>query len=474
MSITDVMMPYSRWHTAHYVPVGLPSSPFVLDPCLPPPLYVDIDIIEASSSQSYPCSGCVGSALVGHPLLGYVVSYTLHNLCCGLKSLECGAMDRHPRASVSTLGTSPDKMENRPSSPLRTSAVNMASSGEIQGASIDLRASEASVTPRSWIPESQPRLRNSLSPYRISDFEVHRILGIGTSGRVYLVRSKYNLLFYVIKVLSKRKFVEEGRTSHARNERALLHAVDHPLIIKLWGAFQDTANLYMLHRFPEPTAKFYAAEVALALNYLHSLDIIYRDLKPENILINRDGHIKLADFGFAKSCNTVTYTFCGTSEYMAPEIVRQAPYNKSVDWYALGVLVFEMLSGHTPFFEPNIRLDALYEKIQRGISLILWPPHLSLHAIDLILKLMDRDPSRRYGNLRHGAGDVFAHSWFAEVNWVKMARLEYPVPYVPALRHLGDTSAFKPFADDNVSISHGQPLENQHIDYFPDFDYTSM
>lgn len=169
----------------------------------------------------------------------------------------------------------------------------------------------------------------------------------------FLVRSKHNLRFYAIKVLSKDKIVKTKQIEHTNNEKTILEAIQHPFIINLWGAFQDDSNLYMVmdyvpggelftllrrsnvrlplfslsrrltrvrQRFPDPVAKFYAAEVALALNHLHSLDIIYRDLKPENILLNHDGHIKIADFGFSKRCSSVTWTLCGTPDYLAPEV----------------------------------------------------------------------------------------------------------------------------------------------------------
>ena len=170
---------------------------------------------------------------------------------------------------------------------------------------------------------------------------------------IFVVRSKHNLRFYAMKVLNKDKIVKTKQVEHTNNEQQMLEAVQHPFIINLWGTFQDSANLYMVmdfvpggelftllrrsnvsgidtpisscqcsfkQRFPEPVAKFYAAEVALALNHLHSLDIIYRDLKPENILLNFDGHIKVADFGFAKSCASTTWTLCGTPDYLAPEV----------------------------------------------------------------------------------------------------------------------------------------------------------
>jgi protein kinase A len=229
-----------------------------------------------------------------------------------------------------------------------------------------------------------------------------------------------------------------------------------------------------MQRFPDPVAKFYAAEVALALNHLHSLDIIYRDLKPENILLNADGHIKIADFGFAKECQINTYTLCGTPDYLAPEvgicrlfyvlgdelldqIVSKKRYNKSVDWYALGILIYEMLFGLPPFHEqPNTEssppgpegeknqkphIVRLYDRILQGPSAVRWPP-FQPHATDLILKLLEKDPSKRFGNMRDGSGDVFGHLWFREVDWVKLLNRQITAPYLPRITGDGDASQY--------------------------------
>jgi protein kinase A len=150
-------------------------------------------------------------------------------------------------------------------------------------------------------------------------------------------------------VLKKQQVVKMKQVEHTNDERAMLQAVKHPFLVNLWGTFQDSKNLYMVmdfieggelfsllrksQRFPNPVAKFYAAEVALAINYLHSLDIIYRDLKPENLLLDRHGHVKITDFGFAKKVPDITWTLCGTPDYLAPEVVASKGYNKSVDWY---------------------------------------------------------------------------------------------------------------------------------------------
>ncbi|KAH7883235.1 kinase-like domain-containing protein [Phlebopus sp. FC_14] len=338
-------------------------------------------------------------------------------------------------------------------------------------------------------PLPLPRLTSRpKASYKLSDFFIHRTLGTGSFGRVHLVRSKHNLRFYAIKVLSKDKIVKTKQVEHTNNEKSLLEAVQHPFIVNLWGAFQDNSNLYMVmdfvpggelftllrrsNRFPEPVAKFYAAEVALALNHLHILNIIYRDLKPENILLNYDGHIKIADFGFSKRCSSTTWTLCGTPDYLAPEIVGQQRYNKSVDWYALGVLIFEMMSGLPPYYEPERNHAVIYQKIIRGPSFIRWPA-FQPYATDIILKLMEADPSKRFGNLKHGAGDVFAHPWFREVNWERLRNRDIHPPYLPRISGDGDASAFENYPEDNAASMYGQPAEDPWGPSFPDFEYTS-
>ncbi|KAJ8589626.1 kinase-like protein [Rhizopogon salebrosus TDB-379] len=338
-------------------------------------------------------------------------------------------------------------------------------------------------------PPSLPRVSSRpKASYRLSDFMILRTLGTGSFGRVHLVMSNHNRRFYAIKVLNKEKIVRTKQIEHTNNEKMMLEAVQHPFIINLWGAFQDASNLYMVmdfvpggelftllrrsNRFPDPVAKFYAAEVALALNHLHTRDIIYRDLKPENILLNHDGHIKIADFGFSKHCTSVTWTLCGTPDYLAPEIIGQQRYNKSVDWYALGVLIFEMLSGLPPYHQPDHNPVVLYEKITRGPSFIRWPPFQS-NATDLILKLMEGEPSKRYGNMRNGTDDVFTHPWFREVDWNKLSNREIIAPYLPKITGDGDASAFEIYPEDNVASLYGLPAQDAWGQDFPHFEYTS-
>lgn len=196
-------------------------------------------------------------------------------------------------------------------------------------------------------PPTNP-VRETKGKYTLTDFTIQRTLGTGSFGRVHLVQSKHNQRFYAVKVLKKGQVVKMKQVEHTNDERRMLQKVKHPFLITLWGTFQDSKNLYMVmdfieggelfsllrksQRFPNPVAKFYAAEVTLALDYLHSYNIIYRDLKPENLLLDRHGHLKITDFGFAKEVPDITWTLCGTPDYLAPEVVSSKGYNKSVDW----------------------------------------------------------------------------------------------------------------------------------------------
>lgn len=198
----------------------------------------------------------------------------------------------------------------------------------------------------------------------------------------------------------------------------------------------QVANLSHLRRagrFSADVTRFYLASIVLAIEYLHSRNIIYRDLKPENLLLDRHGYLRIADFGFAKVVQDRTFTLCGTPEYLAPEIVLSQGHGKAVDWWALGILGFEMLAGYPPFFDDHPL--GIYEKILRGD--IAFPSHIDPFAKDLIRGLLTADRSKRLGNLRGGAKDVMGHPWFAGVDWRSLERKEIGAPIVPRVASMG-------------------------------------
>ncbi|ODM16116.1 cAMP-dependent protein kinase type 2 [Aspergillus cristatus] len=323
--------------------------------------------------------------------------------------------------------------------------------------------------------------RVTKNKYSLEDFSLQRTLGTGSFGRVHLVQSTHNHRFYAMKVLKKAQVVKMKQIEHTNDERKMLSRARHPFLITLWGTWQDSRNLYMVmdfveggelfsllrksQRFPNPVAKFYAAEVTLALDYLHSQQIIYRDLKPENLLLDRHGHLKITDFGFAKEVPDITWTLCGTPDYLAPEVVSSKGYNKSVDWWSLGILIFEMLCGFTPFWDSGSPVK-IYENILRGK--IKYPPYLHPDAVDLLSQLVTADLTKRLGNLHGGSEDVKRHPWFAEVTWDRLARKDIDAPYVPPIRGgQGDASQYDRYPEETES--YGLPGDDQHGHLFPDF-----
>ncbi|ODN81971.1 hypothetical protein L202_02304 [Cryptococcus amylolentus CBS 6039] len=363
----------------------------------------------------------------------------------------------------------------------RVAAINAAATQAALETGSQLPATAKVPVPSTGSQSGQPR-RKTAGRYALSDFMIERTLGTGSFGRVHLVRSRHNGRFYAVKVLNKEKVIRMKQVEHTNSEREMLVRVRHPFLVNLWGTFQDVNNLYMVmdfvaggelfsllrksQRFPNSVAKFYAAEVALALDYLHSLDIIYRDLKPENLLLGADGHVKVTDFGFAKYVPDITWTLCGTPDYLAPEVVQSKGYNKSVDWYALGVLIFEMLAGYPPFFTEDGNPMKLYEKIIAGK--VRYPTYFDVMAKELLKNLLVGDLTKRYGNLRAGSSDIFAHGWFAEVDWDKLYRREIPAPYVPKIEGEGDASQFDRYQEADVS-AYGKAGTGQYDHFFMEF-----
>lgn len=303
----------------------------------------------------------------------------------------------------------------------------------------------------------------SKGKYSLNDFQVMRSLGTGSFGRVHLARSVHNGRFYAMKVLKKDRVVKMKQVEHTNDERRMLAIVEHPFIIRMWGTFQDSRSVFMImdyieggelftllrksQRFPNPVAKFYAAEVCLALEYLHSHNIIYRDLKPENILLDKNGHIKLTDFGFSKEVKDVTYTLCGTPDYIAPEVVATKPYNKSVDWWSFGILIFEMLSGYTPFYDSSPMKT--YENILSGQ--IKYPDYFHKDVLNLLQNLITKNLSERLGNLQNGTEDVKNHPWFSEVVWERLLSRDIETPYEPPVTaNTGDTSQYDRYPEEDI------------------------
>ncbi|KAI9478624.1 MAG: camp-dependent protein kinase 8 [Benjaminiella poitrasii] len=321
--------------------------------------------------------------------------------------------------------------------------------------------------------------RRSSAELNLKSFTLVRTLGTGSFGRVHLAKSNMNQRYYAIKVLKKTDIVQLKQVEHTNNERAILASIKYTFIVNLWGTFQDDANLYMVLdyvpggelfsvmrksvRLTEDAAKFYAAEVLLSIAYLHSQNIIYRDLKPENLLLDAEGHIKITDFGFAKVVPDITWTLCGTPDYLAPEIIQSKGYGKPVDYWALGVLIFEMLAGIAPFYDDN--QFKLYEKIVACDP--VYPDYFSGQVVDLLRHLLTPDLSSRYGNLKRGYLDITEHPWFSSIDFDALSKRQVKAPYIPEVKSEGDASNFDIY--DEEQTPYGRPEPDPYGKYFTEF-----
>uniref|UniRef100_A0AC11AQL6 Protein kinase cAMP-activated catalytic subunit beta n=1 Tax=Ovis aries TaxID=9940 RepID=A0AC11AQL6_SHEEP len=266
----------------------------------------------------------------------------------------------------------------------------------------------------------------------LEDFERKKTLGTGSFGRVMLVKHKATEQYYAMKILDKQK------------DNSNLY-----MVMEYVPGGEMFSHLRRIGRFSEPHARFYAAQIVLTFEYLHSLDLIYRDLKPENLLIDHQGYIQVTDFGFAKRVKGRTWTLCGTPEYLAPEIILSKGYNKAVDWWALGVLIYEMAAGYPPFFADQP--IQIYEKIVSGK--VRFPSHFSSDLKDLLRNLLQVDLTKRFGNLKNGVSDIKTHKWFATTDWIAIYQRKVEAPFIPKFRGSGDTSNFDDYEEEDIRVS---------------------
>lgn len=248
----------------------------------------------------------------------------------------------------------------------------------------------------------------------LEDYELLKPLGEGSFGRVYLVKHKKTGEYWAFKQLRKHEIIKSKQVDHLRNEVYILNSLSHPFIVRMNGMTQDSRHLYIgmeflpggelftyLRRtvkFPKNQAALYTAQIVQIFEYMHSKNVVYRDLKPENILMGQDGYCKLADFGFAKIVENRTYTLCGTPEYIAPEIILNKGHGKGVDWWTVGVLLYELLAGIDPFNDSDPMM--IYQNIIRGN--LKFPRTFDKDARSLVKHLLVSDLSKRYGNLKSG------------------------------------------------------------------------
>lgn len=314
-----------------------------------------------------------------------------------------------------------------------------------------------------------PSEKKSVKP---SDFEFLKVIGKGSFGKVLLARHKNEGGVYAVKVLQKQAIMKRNEVKHIMAERnVLLKNVVHPFLVGLHYSFQTPDKLYFVldyvnggelffhlqreRYFPEARARFYAAEMASAIGYLHSLNIIYRDLKPENILLDSKGHIVLTDFGLCKEGIEgmgTTNTFCGTPEYLAPEVLRKQPYDKTVDWWCLGAVLYEMMYGLPPFYSRDTA--EMYDNI-------LYKPlrlrtNVSASARSLLEGLLQKEKEQRLG-AKKDFQEIKTHTFFADISWQDLDAKKIDPPYNPNVSGQLDLKHFDPeFVREPVPASVGK------------------
>ncbi|KAL5290242.1 PRKX family protein [Megaselia abdita] len=354
-----------------------------------------------------------------------------------------------------------------------------ASEEEDEDESLQKSKSESEEDPEGNEDDSDDDNIKGHRQFSLDDFQILKTVGTGTFGRVCLCKDKYANSYCAMKLLAMTDVIRLKQTEHVKNEKNILEEIKHPFTVNLIWSTKDECCLYMMFeyvcggemfsylrnagRFSSPAANFYACEIVLALEYLHSLSIVYRDLKPENLLINRDGHLKITDFGFAKKLRDRTWTLCGTPEYLAPEIIQSKGHNRAVDWWALGVLIYEMLVGYPPFYDDNP--FGIYEKILSGK--IDWPRQMDPIAKDLVKKLLVLDRTKRLGNMKNGADDIKRHRWFKHLNWSDVINKKLTPPIIPQVTSDGDTSNFDDYPESDLKPA--TAVGESHLQLFKDF-----
>jgi len=296
--------------------------------------------------------------------------------------------------------------------------------------------------------------------YNLDEFNVLGFLGKGGYGHVELVEHKVTKETFALKTLYRSHIVKTKSQNNVLNEKSMLMRMDSPYIIRCYETYKDEYRLYFLLEpalggelytllrmrtvFNDKTAKFYAASVVLALQEIHRHDVVYRDLKPENLLLDAEGYIKVTDFGLSKYIpEGRTFTICGTPHYLAPEIIAGAGHNKAVDFWCLGVLIYEMLTGHPPFYREKERADPL--KLYRRISAgdYQYKPEISEDAWNLISNLLVVRPSGRLGIGQGGFERLKKHPWFNTIDWGQLQARKLRAPIIPYIKAETDLHNFK-------------------------------
>ncbi|XP_047986790.1 putative protein kinase C delta type homolog isoform X1 [Leguminivora glycinivorella] len=335
---------------------------------------------------------------------------------------------------------------------------------------------------------SIPRFRK----YNIEDFHFVKVLGKGSFGKVLLAELRDTEYYYAVKCLKKDVVLEDDDVECTLIERRVLAlGTNHPYLCHLFATFQTDSHLFfvmeylnggdlMFHiqqsgRFPESRARFYAAEIVSGLKFLHKRGIVYRDLKLDNILLDFDGHVRIADFGMCKLqiyLEKTADTFCGTPDYMAPEIIKGLKYNQTVDWWSFGVLLYEMLIGQSPF--SGCDEDELFWSICNEMP--SYPRFLSTDSLNILTRLLDKDARTRLGGIECMHGDVRDQDFFRQIPWDRLERRELEAPFKPKVRHPLDTQYFdRAFTGERPRLTAVEPHVLRSMDQQPfrGFSYTN-
>mmetsp|Transcript_31020 Transcript_31020/g.35337 ORF Transcript_31020/g.35337 Transcript_31020/m.35337 type:complete len:459 (+) Transcript_31020:632-2008(+) len=380
-----------------------------------------------------------------------------------------------------SIGSEETKSTNSPGSSHRNSE-GMADSGSVGTVVVEnKKAGETSII-----------FSRGGQKVTFEDFNLIKVIGRGSFGKVMLVEKKDSRSVYAMKTLRKDQLIDKEQIEHTKTEKQILESVQHPFLVSLEYAFQTPEKIcfvmeYMRggelfqhlktsRKFTEDRAKFYAAQIALALGHLHSLNIIYRDLKPENILMDDVGNVKLTDFGMAKKMDEEesTKSFCGTPEYLAPEILTGEGHGKAVDWWSFGILLYEMMVGIPPYYNQNVQL--MYQLIKHAELRFPSKRPLSADATDIIKKLLNRNQAERLGSDRD-IDDIKSHPFFNSIDFNALTLMKMDPPFKPVITGKHDTDNFDPEFTKEDPINSVVPnnrmeLVKMHEDEFKDFSYV--
>eukprot|EP00041_Stephanoeca_diplocostata_P022835 m.549367 g.549367 ORF g.549367 m.549367 type:complete len:701 (-) comp22159_c0_seq1:124-2226(-) len=417
----------------------------------------------------------------------------VHKKCAAQMPHTCGIDTRVMAKELEKLGTSAEKLKtakkNGKKLSILTSTGDGASGGDAGADAPPPRPVKKSVRRAEKKAQKAAAAAAKVTP---DDFNYTKVLGKGSFGKVMLAEHKESGSVYAIKVLKKEVIVEDDDVDCTMTEkRVLAMACEHPFLTALHSCFQTPDRLFFVmeyvnggdlmfqiqraRKFDEARSCFYSAEIVCGLLFLHKRGVIYRDLKLDNVMLDADGHVKIADFGMCKEGiidGKLTDTFCGTPDYIAPEILKEQKYGASVDWWALGVLMYEMLAGQPPFEADSE--DDLFEAILHDD--VLFPVWLSKHSIYILRGLMHKKINGRLGCGPNGEADIKGHAFFSTVDWVALENRQVPPPFKPTIKSKTDAANFdSEFTRERPKITPGDKklVAKINQDEFAGFTFTN-